>query len=189
MAIGDDPHVIRLYAELREKMEVYGHNLSSIPPARPHQTTPPTSPPALISTPASSTSRLLDLSTSLSSGEGSPADGGTPPARRTARFQRLHLTRRVNQLALQLKDGPYPAMAPTLGRPAQRARTALPPPVTSGNESTLEPSAFSPSPPKAPSRSLTHDSPHHLASPAPRPPGLATVTGRRHFPTTTSDKL
>ena len=144
---------------------------------------PLTSPPNLISTP-SSTSRLLGLNVSLSSGETSPATGATPPAQPAAKLTRQDHERRLDELVLRLRPGPYPSMVPTAIPAAQRAAAASPPPVTSDTESTFNATDFSPSPPKAAISYLTNAAPSQPASPPPRPRGAA--AGRLLFPDTTT---
>ena len=186
MAVGEHPHVLALCEEMRAQVETHERVLLSQLPAMLCDLAPQTSAPDPISTP-SSTSRLLGLNVSLSSGESSPATGDTPPAQPAAKLTRDEHLRRVDELVLHLRAGPYPSMEPTATRAAQRAATASPPPVTSDTESTFDTSAFSPSPPKAAISYLTNAAPAQPASTPPRPRSAA--AGRLLFPNTaTLDK-
>ena len=175
-----------MLADMRAQAEDHDRDLTSQLPEMLCAIAPLTYAPNLNTSP-SSTSLLLGLNVSLSSGESSPAITATPPARPAARLTKDDHLRRVHELALQLHRDPYPHMVPTAIPATQRAATASPPSATSDAESTLDTTCFSPSPPKAAIGYLTNAAP---AQPASSPPRLrAAAAGRLLFPNaTTPDK-
>ena len=186
MPAGEHPRVLAMCAEMRAQVENHERALLPQLPAMLCELAPMTSAPDPTSTP-SSTFRLLGLNVSLSSGESSPATGATPPAQPAAKLTKADHLRRIDELAQQLRTGPYPTMEPTAIPAAQRAATASPPPATSDTDSTFDTTGFSPSPPKAAISYLTNAAPAQPAPTPPRPRGAA--AGRLLFPNTnTPDK-
>ena len=175
--------MLKMLADMRARAEDHDRALTSRLPEMLFEIAPLTYAPNLNTSP-SSTSRLLGLNVSLSSGESSPATNAPPPARSAAKLMIDDHLRRVDELALQLRREPYPHMVPTAISATQRAATASPPSATSDAEPTFDTTCFSPSPPKATISYLTNAAP---AQPASSPPHLrAAAAGRLLFPNATT---